>query len=399
MLPGQTSGTAYRYRGIEDILQMGNFRLRSGSTQKCTSIPNSFIEKYMPTAAGEFVKIYIYLLKCVNENQNELSISKIADVFNNTEKDTIRALKYWHRNGLLSLSFDGHELKSLTITLPNEGTCLPDENGTSEEITVSVETSARVTPPAAPENVCAAAEEGAAAPEGPAKLPEKPQFTCEELDAYSKEDDVPQLLYVIQKYIGTAISGSSLNTVMFLQKTLGFSPDLIEYLFDHCVSCGHKNMRYIEKTAINWAEKGIKTVEAAKAMNNVHDKAYAPVKEAFGIRGRSLADPETAYVDKWVISYGFSPELIREACSRTIKQIHDVSFEYADTILLNWKNAGIYTMDAVRLEDERFAAVKAAAAKKDEQAKASKTASNSKFNNFKQRSYDYTELEKKLLSN
>ena len=353
----------------------------------------------MPTAAGEFVKIYIYLLKCVNENQKELSISKIADVFNNTEKDTIRALKYWHRKGLLSLSFDGDELKSLTITLPDEETCTQDGTSNSEEITVSVETSARVAPPATPPAAAAAAGENAAAQPEHTVIPEKPQFSREELDAYSKEDDVPQLLYVIQKYIGTAISGSSLNTVMFLQKTLGFSPDLIEYLFDYCVSCGHKNMRYIEKTAINWAEKGIKTVGAAKTMNNVHDKAYAPVKEAFGIRGRALAASETAYVDKWVLSYGFGTDLIREACSRTIKQIHDVSFEYADTILLNWKNTGVNSMDGVKLADERFAAAKAAAAKTDSKQKVSKTASNSKFNNFKQRNYDYTELEKKLLSN
>lgn len=384
------TGTAYRRRGNEDIPYMGNFRLRSGSTQKCTSIPNSFIEKYMPTAAGEFVKIYIYLLKCVNENQDELSISKIADVFNNTEKDTIRALKYWHRNGLLSLSFEENELKSLTITLPgNDG---EESAQAGEPVTLNVETTAKTAP------VQTASEEAPAQERKALQAPEKPQFSRSQLDAFSKEDDVPQLLYVIQKYMGTAISGSSLNTIMFIKKTLGFSSDLIEYLFDYCVSCGHKSIRYIEKTAINWAGEGIGTVEAAKAMNNVHDRAYKPVREAFGIKGRGLAPAETDFVNKWVLSYGFGMDLICEACRRTIKNTHEASFEYADAILCRWKKDGTDSLEKVKLSDERFEESRKAAAKTSEP-RVSKTAANSKFNNFRQRSYDYAELEKKLLSN
>ena len=37
-----------------------------------------------------------------------------------------------------------------------------------------------------------------------------------------------------------------------------------------CISKGHKHMRYIEKTAIGWAEQGISTLKGAKALNSIY---------------------------------------------------------------------------------------------------------------------------------
>ena len=66
---------------------MSNFKLQQEGFTSYTCVANRFIERYMPKAAGEFVKIYIYLLKCVEENTSELSISRIADAFENTQKN------------------------------------------------------------------------------------------------------------------------------------------------------------------------------------------------------------------------------------------------------------------------------------------------------------------------
>ena len=59
----------------------------------------------MPEASGEFVKIYLYLLRCAS-GEKEISMGRIADIFEHTEKDVTRALKYWEKMQLLSLSYD-----------------------------------------------------------------------------------------------------------------------------------------------------------------------------------------------------------------------------------------------------------------------------------------------------
>ena len=61
----------------------------------------------MPGANGEYVKIYLYLLRCLKPEPQELSISLIADKFDHTESDVCRALKYWEKMKLLKLDYDG----------------------------------------------------------------------------------------------------------------------------------------------------------------------------------------------------------------------------------------------------------------------------------------------------
>ena len=60
-----------------------------------------------------------------------------------------------------------------------------------------------------------------------------------------------------------------------------------------------------------------------------------------GLSDRSPAEVESEFIEKWFWEYGFTRELIVEACSRTIRQIHKPSFDYADKILRDWKNAGV----------------------------------------------------------
>ena len=97
---------------------MNNLVLSTQHDTNATLISNIFIDKYMPSANGEFVKIYIYLLRAVANSFLNVSISSMADNFNQTEADVIRALKYWHKNGVLQLSFDDKQ-QPCGITLCN----------------------------------------------------------------------------------------------------------------------------------------------------------------------------------------------------------------------------------------------------------------------------------------
>ena len=88
---------------------MSGFVLHGDGDHGHTLVPNLFLDNYMPEANGEYVKIYLYLLRCLKSDTQELSIELIANKFENTESDVRRALKYWERMKLLKLQYDNSQ--------------------------------------------------------------------------------------------------------------------------------------------------------------------------------------------------------------------------------------------------------------------------------------------------
>ncbi|MDE6568012.1 MAG: hypothetical protein K2K70_09830 [Lachnospiraceae bacterium] len=87
---------------------MDQILLCTNHMPRTTLIHNSFIENYMMEANGDYVKVYLYLAKCIQYQESELSISSLADHMDNTEKDVIRALQYWEKRNLLLIERDPH---------------------------------------------------------------------------------------------------------------------------------------------------------------------------------------------------------------------------------------------------------------------------------------------------
>ena len=58
-------------------------------------------------------------------------------------------------------------------------------------------------------------------------------------------------------------------------------------------------------------------------------------------------------MEKWFRQYGFTREIVVEACSRTIRSIQTPSFQYADKILTDWKEAGVRTFSDIAALDKK----------------------------------------------
>lgn len=87
----------------------------------------------------------------------------------------------------------------------------------------------------------------------------------------------------------------------------------------------------------------------------------------------------------------FSIDIICAACQQTIQSIHQPSFPYTDKMLSNWRKLNVHTMEDVkRLNLEHKERTKASA----QEAAGPKN----KFTSIGQRSYEYDELEKMLLT-
>ena len=64
-----------------------------------TPVADAFIDNYMAAANGEYVKVYLYILR--HQNQEDLTLEQIADALNHTEADVKRAINYWQKAGVL----------------------------------------------------------------------------------------------------------------------------------------------------------------------------------------------------------------------------------------------------------------------------------------------------------
>ena len=79
---------------------MSSLKIKNRTACSCTLVNNDFIDSYMLKANGEYVKVYLLLLRYMGSNDS-FSISEFADILENTEGDIQRALKYWEKEGLL----------------------------------------------------------------------------------------------------------------------------------------------------------------------------------------------------------------------------------------------------------------------------------------------------------
>lgn len=379
---------------------MAKITLHSDTQISATSVSNTFIDEYMSNANGEFVKIYLYLLRLMNAPDASFSISSIADKFEHTEKDVKRALSYWERMELLRLEYDAeknltgvHLLDSCsrrTDSSSNDDTSDRHAPKTAKIAATSGPASATASTQAAVVEKAVASVELSVA----AEPPKKKSYSANDIKQFRENDSVAELFFITERYLNRTLSATDINTILYLYDVLGFSTDLIEYLVEYCVSKGHTSIRYIEKVALAWAESNISTVSDAKQAANLHSQSYFMVIKALGISGRNLVPSETSMIEKWKSEYGFTNELIEEACKRTISTIHQPSFEYTDSILANWHKKQIKNLaDIARLDEAHQNKKKAVAS-----TVAANVSSKNKFNNFSQRSYDYDQLEKMLLT-
>ena len=367
-----------------------------------TLISNLFLDKYMPRANGEYVKVYLYILRCSTMSDAILSVDSIASSLELTEADVTRALKYWDQTGILGIEFNNRGalsriiIKDLRNDMPITFKLVPEVTATS---TIASSTSS----PFKVDKQPVIAKYVSSFDEATEKnVPKQRQFTTSELSTLTSDEDIKELLYISQTYLGKTLSSTETNTILYFYDGLKFPIDLIEYLIEYCVSNGHTAMKYIETVALSWAKENITSVDMAKArMASVKGNSY-PIMKAFGLSGRNLATSEQEFVIKWTDEYGFPLDMILDACNRTINTIHQPSFQYADSILQRWLKNGIKTLaDVKTLDNIHETKVKEPATKSQMQGNydyTNKPSGKNSFNSFKtQREYDYTALERDLL--
>ena len=361
---------------------MKTLTLKNKFQTNVTLVTNDFIDNYMIQANGEFVKVYLFLLRHLDDPCSSLTISTIADCLNNTENDILRAFRFWESEGLLSLEKD-EEGRIIGIELERTPSIAPRKVTALKGAPAAAQPAARERKPAAQP-----ASQPAAA------CPAEPKSKAIPLTSFKAQKELKSLLFIAEQYLGKTLSSTDVDAITYFYETLGMSADLIEYLIESCVENGHRSIHYIQKVALSWSDSGVTSVEQARQHSSAYNKNCYTVLNAFGIKNRGPAAAELSYIKKWTEEFGFTLDIIQEACSRTITATHQPSFEYADSILTKWNENQVIHLKDIAVLDAAFQKEKSSRKSSDSRQKPV----SKNLNNFERRAYDMESLEEQLLN-
>ena len=257
---------------------MGRVTISTKVGEDSTSVSNIFIDEYMQDANDAQIKIYLYLLRMMKANL-PTSVSALADKFNHTEKDVVRALKYWEKKGLISLEYDNSDTL-IGIHMEDITSQKPVASRKSEPIM-------RTVPASKPESTIKA----------------KPNYTAAELSAF-KQSSAANIVFPAEQYFKRPLTSTELMTLFYIKDELKFSDDLLDYLMQYCVDNHKADFRYVEKVAINWTQQGIKTPKQARVENFKHDHEIIEIMKARKIVPRKKKETSlNRGVGSWVFQW------------------------------------------------------------------------------------------------
>ena len=316
-----------------------------------TPVSNVFLEKYMPKARGEFVKVYLLMLKYNVSGELGVNSSILASTLNLLESDIMNALNYWNDEGVLKL-VPIDKMNNFNIEFID----LKEEDVEFNKDSINI---------------------------------------LEALNSSETHD----MLKDIEKILSRPLSSKEMEIYLGWQKDFSFPSELILLLIEYCSSKGKTNFRYIEKVAEAWNDMGIKTIEDAQCQIKQTEDKWTKIRRILsylGMKSSEVMKPQEEMLEKWIFTYKFQMPLIEKACDICFERLNRADFKYIDGILGNWHKNDIKTIEDVALKDKNHN-------------KSNKNFNNNfnsnnqnkpkaiRFNDFKQREYDYDSLEKKLL--
>ncbi|MDR1558615.1 MAG: DnaD domain protein, partial [Clostridiales bacterium] len=313
-----------------------------------TPIPNAFIDRYMMKANPVYALIYIYGMRLCAGGGGGLSSSELAESLNILESDVENAWRYWEKQGLVQIGGSNSEMDIVFLAIPSK----------------QKKTESR-----------------------PLTMPEKqPVYGVEELEIYQKQSrDIKNLFKHAEQEMGKLLTYNDLNVIFGFYDWLRLPADVIERLFTYCADNGHRDLRYIEKAAVDWAEHGIDSVEKAEAHVRSFNHDYKDIMRALG-GGGSPSASQKRYIDKWLNTFNMPVDVIQEACDISALQIGRPKIAYVDKILEDWNKKNIRAVEDIKRERIAFSANRKPGAGRPEK--------KNRFVNFNQRDIDFEELER-----
>ena len=232
-------------------------QFQEGIKAEITCVPNAFIDEYLAEASGEYVRVYLYLLRHLREN---LKIHSIADALNLTDYDIKRAIFYWEKRGIFkegTAKAVEEEIRSEEAARLSEEVLHRKQANNFTKLSFFAEKNQKHLP---------LAEKNSSLAEQNVSFTQRNLLPIEEKKQEINEEEFEGILYVAQYLLPGGVSRSHIQKFEYMVEYLGMSSELIEFLLDYCASIDKTSPRYIESVALDWHEKRIQTVKQAKSL-------------------------------------------------------------------------------------------------------------------------------------
>lgn len=262
-----------------------DINLNLGEWNTVFAVPAAVVDKHIKTASSLYLKVVLTVLRHAGVRMNTAQLAELLSI---TEDEVTEAVRYWETAGIFSF-------------------------GSDEGMRVS--------------NVT--------------RVSSKPVYVSS-IELSKLMETKPELRFMfdhLEKIYGRPVTSTEQRSYIYLYEAAGLPADVLVMIAEHCVSIDKSSIRYIEKTALNWADEGVDTHDKAVAKISAMSKLHQienQVKKCFGIDNRNLSANEKKYVKAWSEEYHFDIEMIGLAYDRMVDGIGRLSFPYLNTILKSW---------------------------------------------------------------
>ena len=297
-----------------------------------TSLPDIFFTEYFSQASSDAIKVYLYLL-FLSKYSKEIKINDLAKKLELPLKTIQDSVKYWENEGLLLKKTSGYQLTNI------------------QELELRKLYNPRIS--LSPEAIQKTAQN---------------QYRAKAIENINNE------------FFQGVMSPSWYGDIDLWFSKYSFDEEVMIALFRYCFerSALHKN--YIQTVAEAWANNNIKTfsdLDKYYEKQETLSKIYKTISKKLGLN-RQLSQYETAYIDKWVMDFGYDLKIIEIALKKTTAKTNP-SFDYIDKLISSWHERNLNTPESI----EKFI-LDSKQKNKDIKSFEKKNS----YNNYNQRSYD-----------
>lgn len=319
------------------------------------SLSFDFIDKYVRFTKPEYIQVYLYIKYILQKDGGVPSAQDISKALDMPAAKAEFVLEYWASRGELSFSENGYSL--------SESSAQSDSRREQRR-----QKTKRI-------------------------LSSKPSYSQAEIDAVAAANKgISGLFYQAESVLNKVLTPSDMEMLFSFNDWLGLPVEVILMLLSYAAKKGKTTKHYLETVAIDWADKGIDTFEAAE--NHISeleslDSAEHAIRSVLGIYDRALTQTEKKYIKIWAEQLQVPTDLVSLAYDKTVSSTGKLSWSYMNKLLQSWTEQGFTTVEQVKAADEEFY-------RKNGTSAPSKTKKN-KFDNYEDGNRtDYAKLEQEI---
>ena len=153
--------------------------------------------------------------------------------------------------------------------------------------------------------------------------------------------------HINNTYFSGIMGPSWYNNIDIWLTKYNFDDQVLISLFDYCSRRSALNMKYVQTVAEAWGSNKIQTWEDLDSYYQKQD-ALVKIKKTIAkkLGKQTLTQYEEAYIEKWLLDYGYNLDIIEIALKRSVYKSNP-TFEYFNNIITNWHERGLKTPEEV----------------------------------------------------